>query len=236
MEEKDFLSNAWEQVQSHPNFKYFASGAVVVLLSAAVGGGMYYYNAVDKERAQDVFCESASSYEMTLRKFFMGGDPKKESEEWADIELELKSAYNQIPKSETGAYIKTLEAETLIRQQKVDEALVVLKEADKMLSSSNPIYYLCKTKIALISLDSKDEKVKNEGLELLDKLSKNKKNHNRDMALYYVGLYYWTKNDIEKAQSEWKILVDEFIFEGDDEKKTSPWAKMAKMKLDQVVK
>ena len=236
MEEKDFLSNLWEQVQAHPNYKQIVVGSVVLLLAGAIGTGTYFYRSTQSERDQDVFAEAAGSYEMTLRKFFMGGDPEKENEEWADIELELGSAYNQVPKGQLAAYVKAMQAETLIRQQKIDEALEVLKEAVKMISSSNPIYYLCKTKIALLSLDSKDEKVKKDGLDSLEKLANNKDNHSRDMAIYYMGLYYWTKDDMEKARAEWKVLVDEFIFEGEEENKTSPWARVAKSKLDQVAK
>jgi hypothetical protein len=96
------------------------------------------------------------------------------------------------------------------------------------MKSSSPLYTLYATKRALIAIDLGKE----EGLEQLKTLGYDENNKQRDVALYYLGLYYWSNNDIDGARQVWETLVS---LKKADPKATSEWMNMADKKLEQIV-
>lgn len=136
----------------------------------------------------------------------------------------FKLGYDQHSWSYLAPYFLTFQADALLKQDKKQEALAVLNEAIPQLSSS-PFENLYKTKQALIQLDLQDE----QGLAQLTALANDKNNSNRDMALFYLGLYHWVNDSVAQAKSVWQQLIEEFP----ERTNQSPWVKQAQTRLQQ---
>jgi len=116
----------------------------------------------------------------------------------------------------------------LLNQNKREEALTTL---DTMINTmpESIMLSLYQTERALIQLDSDDESVKSTGLNTLISLAHDTNNKNRDTAQFYLGGYYWAKNDINAAREIWQQLVDE---QHDEKLAPSPWMSLVQDKLN----
>lgn len=137
---------------------------------------------------------------------------KEKNPDWSVLQKVCTKTFDEHARSNAAPYLLALEADILIRQNKKEEALDKMNKAVGALSTSSPVYYLYKTKTALMKLDN--ESFKEEGLKELESLANDIHNKNRDEALYYLGLYYWTAQESKKAQEIWKPLMD-MAYEGD---------------------
>ena len=75
--------------------------------------------------------------------------------------------------------------------------------------------------------DAADDKTVQEGLADLTAIANNKSSGSWDEAAYYLGLYYWEKNDITQAKALWQDLRDMPL----DIEGASPWAARVQAKL-----
>jgi len=90
---------------------------------------------------------------------------------------------------------------------------------------------LLSIKRALIQLDSEDSKIREEGTQELVTLARDTTNPFHDMALFYLGRYYWATNKVEEAKKIWQELVDNRWM---DAVNPSPWMHEAKASLAQI--
>lgn len=184
-----------------------------------------YYVNKKNQTASRVFSECLDEYYKALANNY---EKEKGSQEkvdvWGEVETMFKQGYQQYSSSNLAPYFLLFESESLSQQGKKDESLSLLRDGLKRLSQSSPFYFIYKTKELLMSLD-KGEDVINE----LTQLARNRNNPNNDLALYYLGEYYWVKNDIEMAKGFWS----ELIREKSKSEMPSPWAKLASLRLQQ---
>lgn len=68
------------------------------------------------------------------------------------------------------------------------------------------------------------------GLEELIKLANEELNPNRDMALYYLGEYYWSQNEPQKARISWQYLQD--VAQFGKSPTPSPWFELVKSRIE----
>ena len=64
-----------------------------------------------------------------------------------------------------------------------------------------------KVKIALISMDKKDEKVQREALNELIAIANNDGSVANEVALYQVGSYFWNQKKYNEAKDYWQRLL-----------------------------
>ena len=83
-------------------------------------------------------------------------------------------------------------------------------------------------KRALMRMDGQE--ASDVGLQELDGLAHDKKNIFRDSALYYLGLFYWSRDEQEKARMIWRELIDEFPAQGPE---GSSWTTQAQVAMGQ---
>ena len=95
------------------------------------------------------------------------------------------------------------------------------------ISPTSPFYSLYRIKYALLLLEEKESE---EGVKILEHESQSSNKYN-DLALYYLGSYYWANNKKDKAKDAWQQLVDQQKGEGPE---VSPWVAVVKPKLDQI--
>lgn len=87
--------------------------------------------------------------------------------------------------------------------------------------------------VALMDIDSSDDSVRSQGLELLKSLGSNETASVSDAALFYLGQYYWLAKNYQEARLWWGQLLavaDKKVSATGIEIK-SPWALMAKDKI-----
>lgn len=198
------------------------------LLYAGLGLGMLgltvwgyrWYRVTKEEQAQEVFSSCMREYDRAEQ------DPSL----WGNAELVFRLGAEQNQGSSMLPYFLAYQAEALLRMGKDVEARDVMDRAVAQMSSSSPIYSLYATKQALMMMDAAEADVQTKGLEKLTKLAHDDANLNRDMALYYLGLYHWAHDDIANARVVWADLAPLA-----QQEPTSPWARRAQEKIEQVV-
>jgi len=201
------------------------------LLSLLVGagllfGGWYgyrYYQTNKNQKAQRILSEVLSEYERALE--------TNSVEAWGNLASLAALGYQQHKSAGSAPYFLAVESEAVRRQGDYQKAFALLDQTISGVSSRSAVHDLYKAKQALMMLDNADQAVKKEGLQELITLGANTKNSNRDLALYYVGYYYWVNDDIAQAQQSWNELI---ALETSDSRSVSPWALLAQSKLQQV--
>jgi predicted Zn-dependent protease len=198
---------------------------LVIIAVLSFGYSLYKYNKASKlTMAQRDFSDCLEEFNKAIN---LSKDEKKSEEEvksnWEEVLDTFKDSYKKHSKTELGPYFLAFEAEALLQQNEKEKALKVLQDAVNKMDKKSPFYFLYKTKLALIELDGDK---KEEALVELESLAKNKSNENRDLALYYLGEYYYLK-DSKKTIEYWETL-QEFPKEG---LAASPWTRLADLKL-----
>ena len=181
-------------------------------------------------KAQIVVAEAVEEYDKALYNYF----EKEESKELAlqqfdDVQIAFDTVLKQHSGSSLVPYALAIKADTFAYKGDFKSALSVLDSAISKMSVSAPGYYLLKTKYALMQLDAGQTEA---ALSSLKDLSFNSDNPTADTAAFFLGYYYWTIHDKEKARGAWKAL------EATDNKKvasgTSPWLQFAQEKLQNI--
>jgi len=216
---KPYLEDAQSSIKSS---KY--TWPLTILLLVAAGGivgyrGYSWWIRQREQTAQKAFSECLGEYHQAL--YGQGGS-------WSNVAMLFNIGYENNSSSKLAPYFLVFYADALLRQGKKDEGLIKFDEAIKMIPADSPLLYLYKTKQALVQLDSEEKET---GLAVLKELAVDEKNIYRDEAMYYHGLYYWDADNMHEAKTIWQQLADEFKQE---KYGASPWASLAKDKLDQI--
>lgn len=195
------------------------SGAVLVALIATGGFWGYKKYVMHREQAaQKVFADCMHEYTMVL-----AGNGT-----WENVEELSRVGYEDHKNSNLAPYFLALQADALLAQNKQEEAAKIFDTLLTSLPKKSPLYSLYATKRALINIDRGESAgAATMGLEQLKALADDTKNLQRDVALYYLGLYYWSENSIQEAQKAWQELIDM----QQDQKVPSPWAARAREKM-----
>lgn len=197
---------------------------LAVLFCALVGGGYFGYRMYVNNReqmAQKIFSDYLQDYQAAVQ----ADSPS----EWARIEQSLQYGFEQQSHTYMAPYFLALLAEAYVKQNKNDLAVATLAKAIDA-SKNDTIKQMYSIKRALIQIDSSDESVQDQGLHVLIEESKTKNNFT-DMALFYLGKYYWVKNSTDDAKKVWQQLVD---MKWTDQSNTSAWVTEASTMLKQI--
>jgi tetratricopeptide (TPR) repeat protein len=194
------------------------------LVMLGVGSFFVYKRSViqDEQAAQKFFAECIEEYGRIMQE--KGGD-------WAAVEKAFAVGFERHKKATLAPHFLAFQAEALVRQNKLPEAVALMDKVIQSFSPNSPLYGLFATKRALMKIDSADELAHDAGLQELTQLAGDVHNISNDEAQFHLGLYHWTKNDIEKAQQIWQPLIE---LAKTDNKNSSVWAQYAQMKLAQI--
>ncbi|MCX5922170.1 MAG: hypothetical protein NTX86_02485 [Candidatus Dependentiae bacterium] len=203
--------------------KELVIGAVILLTLTGVYFGYRFYNNSQEHYAHRLFAQNLEEYERVMQ--------EGKAEDWASMETLFKLGYDQYSKSSLAPYFLIYQAESLEKQGK-QGSLDLLDKAVNLMSSSSPLLFVYKTKLALMRLDASDMATHKIGVEDLKVLAADTKNPNNDVAAYYLGLFYWTHDNVVKAQEAWKPLFE--LQKTTNNLGQSPWAALAQEKLAQL--
>ncbi len=207
------------------SYKYSRHAMALVLVGALCAGGFYGYRWYAQHREQaahKIFAECVHEYERA----------QKNPAVLPNAEQVFKAAYEKHSSSRLAPYFLVYRADILIQQKKLNEAVQVMSDALRIMPTSSPVYNLYMTKRALMRIDLGGQE-KETGLQELTNLAHDAKNNNRDMALYYLGLYHWSNNELFQARKVWQELVA--MPKQDDQQGKSAWADIVADKLNQIV-
>lgn len=194
---------------------------VIALLIVSAGFGYRWYAHTQEQRAYKVFTDCMREYEKALGN----------TATWSDVEQALTVGYEKHTRSSLAPYFLAYKADVLLKQSKHDQAIATLDAMVLQLPASSPVYDSYMTKRALVKMDSADEQIQKVGLEELTKLANDTTNTQRDMALYYLGLHYWSAQDVKQAQGIWQNLV---ALQSEQQESRSPWAALVKDKVSSL--
>ena len=208
-------------------FKYTREVFIGIALLGILGLSFLtyrWYVTYREQAAQKVFAEYMIAYNQAMQ--------SGSEQDWARAEVLLKLGYDRHARSYIAPYFLAFQAQALIQQGKKQEALAAMNAMVAAASAKSPVFNLFKTKRALMMLDAEDESMQQQGLEELMQLGREAKNIYNDMALFYLGRYYWALDKIDEARTIWQELVDG---QWHEQLAPSPWVQEAKQKLNQIV-
>jgi len=210
---------------SNEKSKKYTNMALIAILLGVVGYTGFYlrrwYLSNREARAQKIFAEC-------LREV---NKARKGKGSWYDAQIALQIGYQDHSSSRLAPFLLFFKADTLIEQDNKVEAIKVLKDGLQRLSEKSPFYSLYKTKLALVKLDM-DEEMQKQGLDDLEEIACVKdETAGTSAALFYLGSYYWAKEDIAKAIEYWQKLIS---WESRTKDMGMTYAKIAQEKLKQI--
>jgi tetratricopeptide (TPR) repeat protein len=204
--------------QNQTTYIYSIGAAICLIALIAAGvGGWRWYRFNQGQKAQETFSSCIREYERAEQ------DPTL----WPNAELVFRLAIEQHPHTTLTPSLLAFQAEALLHMNKPEQALTCMKEAVTLLPQSSILYTLYATKYALMMMDAPEIPMQQEGLNSLTQLAQDTTNNNRDMALYFLGLYYWADDNTEKARTIWSELLPLATAQP-----ASPWAQRAAEKIE----
>lgn len=205
--------------------KYLREIFIALALFACAGLGYVGYRWVSSSRnktAQKAFSEYVQDYQFALQ--------ENNPQEWDRIEALFAYGASQYASSSMLPYFLMMQSEVQMRKNNMVGALDTLSRA--IAKTSNPEFIsMLKTKRALMKLDMPEQAQQDEGVQELISLARQDSNSYRDMALFYLGRYYWATNKLDEAQKSWQELADSQWI---DKTKPSAWVREAQAMLKQL--
>ena len=149
---------------------------------------------------------------------------REKNPEWSVLLEKLKNGYEQHKNSLFAPYYVSYQVNILLQQNKHDDALVLLNNLTSEFDKS-PLKSLYSMEKSLVTLDSNNDQEHRKAIDDLIVLANDAQNDFRDIAMFYLGRYYWVHDQIDLARDIWQRLVDE---QRDEKIAPSPWADQVK--------
>jgi hypothetical protein len=215
---QEFLKNGWREFKKDTYSVAFTSLLLIVVLGYGSYKAHQWYMINRETKAQKLFAQALTEYEHAFAELTNGA----KSVAWQDIALLFEEVTQKHYGTTYSFYAQTFQADIKARQGQFQEAIALLETLVATMSVDAPGYYFLNIKIALLQIDAQNIQT---GLDQLKVLVK-KENPQADTAAFFLGLYYWTHDDVGKAQEVWKFF--------DATQADSPWAQIVQAKLLQV--
>lgn len=206
--------------------RYLRELIIITLVLAGTFGGYlgYRWYVVSREQAaHQTFAQAMYEYQTAIR--------SNSPAELATVDALIARGYDQHKASNIAPLFLALKADIQLQRNDVTQAMETLQQLVTALPATSPLAPLYKAKRALILLDSSDEALQKNGVDELLSLARDKSNKVNDMALFYLGRYYWSKNDLDDAKRVWQELVNSYSMQ---EAYPSPWVQEASQALKQL--
>lgn len=148
----------------------------------------------------------------------------------------IEMLFQEGAQKQSGSYLEpyflVFQANTMIKEGKLDDAIGIMEKAIATMSKNNLLLPLFEVKRALMQLDSKVEATKDAGFQKLTELAHNVNNPYADMASFFLGNYYWSEDKLDEATKVWQELIE--AQRKQEIVASSPWAQLAQSKLQQI--
>lgn len=215
--------------------KYVKQATIGFFLLAAFFGVYFlnnWYKTNREQKAFEAITEVIHSYNQA-HQTVMGLDSVKDKEKieqaWVDVVILLDALY----KEHAGSYLAPVFLQyksqvVLQKDHNVDHAFEILQSAIAACPKTSTIASILNMARIKMGFDVSDSQQQERSLNDLKELAKDTKNVCYQEALYTLGNYYVSVNQIAQAQDTWKELIntadDAPLFK-------SVWVKLAQQKL-----
>jgi hypothetical protein len=184
---------------SDKNIYYGSVVAALFGLAAAGWYGYTWYKRGQERAAYKSLAETVEGY----TKFVGGYNPEK----LADSERAFRAGAQAHSSSGLYPFFLFFQADTLIEQDKLKEAVGLLDTALSKMSAKQPLYYEYALKRALVKIDVDDASLQKQGRDELETLMRDGANPSQDMALYYGALDAQARGDKITAAKRFEEIV-----------------------------
>lgn len=150
-----------------------------------------------------------------------------ETEKWEATAHAFAEVYKLYPHVGIGIMAGAAQVQSLVRLGKFEQARTLMATVVPRITSPQ-LRALFNVTYAQLLLDSDQDADVQRGVGLLAQSATTKDNPLQDTALYYLGLYYWHKNDFSNARNYWNQLVLQYQA---DAQHSSPWVALAQENL-----
>lgn len=226
---KDIVISLVEEFKEECRKNWYTKWVCLLLLLGSAGfGGWKAYNSYIKgkeQEAQVAFSHALDEYHI------LSQSAATDDSRWDDLLTSFKAVSQKFPNTVYGNFSEVFVADIVLHKGSIDESVALLEQWLAKNSEKNSLYYLYKTRLALLYCDTL--KVQ-EGVALLEELVNSSKNNYKDMAQFFLGYYYWTQDSISQAQEAWQPLIEGSKSQSPES--VSPWASIAESKLRYVSK
>ncbi len=198
---------------------------VSVVMFAAAGGyvGYRYYVVSQEQDAHRSFVQYLETFQTAQQ--------ANNSQEWERMVSLFESGYQEHKQRNVAPLFLAMKADAQLQLGQQVESINTLQRAVDALPQKSKLYPMLATKQALMQLDSDDDALSKDGLAQLVSLARDTDNSLQDMALYYLGRYYWAQDKIEDAKKVWQDLEDS---SWSQKAYPSPWVAQAQQSLQQL--
>jgi tetratricopeptide (TPR) repeat protein len=212
-----------------------ASGLGVILLAVGVWGYIYYKNSIRAHAYKD-FIVAMQYYNGAVKSKKDRRNPQdikifqSEADKWQQTEQVFRQGYEKYKNTEMAPVFLSFLSESLLNLGKVDQSIEALRSFIGQVKSKEikDCYIL---KIALIKMDSRDARIKEEGLKSLITVADDDSNFSNEIALYHAGAYFWSQKKYSEAKNYWqRFLVKSTAKTG----QTSIYAAQVREKLNLI--
>jgi tetratricopeptide (TPR) repeat protein len=218
------------------NKKQVLLGFVLVALLVAGFFGHSWYAKQQAISAHRTLVEAMKVLEAPIKK----SSSKKNSDEisfatsdekWTKVEEVFAQGYSQYKYTGLAPMFLVYQSQASINLGKHDEAISLLKDAIALMKNTDIQDYF-RVKLALLSIDSERDDLKQKGLQDLRALAENISSAAQEFALYEIGLYFWDEKDFGQARSYWQQLLVKFA--GRNARSGSSFVPLVKQKLSLI--
>ena len=206
-------------------------GLIALLVVFGAWKGKNWYVAHREGKAQLAFSDALDTYQTALYYAVAKSNDKAAVEDHIkDALIDLTAVIQKHSGSALADYTQAFIADLYTLKGEHDRALETLEKALAHMNVNSPLYCVYRTKAALLLFDNGKEA---EGLAALQALADDAKNKQSDDAAYYLGSYYWSKEQYADAANAWSRFKQETT-QTQDASTVSPWAPMVWQKLAQI--
>ena len=206
-------------------FSYTRELLIAIGICALLGisyVGYRWFSISRDQTAQKAFSEYVHDYQLALK--------ENNPQEWERVETLFNFGRTHYQSSSLFPYFLIMQSDIQLRQGKKAQAVETINQALAHITDSKMASML-KLKKALMQLDEADQAVSQLGLQELVSLARDENNMYKDMALFYLGRYYWAHDKLDDAKKIWQELIDNQWI---DKSNQSPWVTEVKATLQQL--
>ncbi len=218
---KDFFVSDSSMLGRH--IKEIGIAITIVLVVAGGYFGYRSYVVSREQRAHHSFADYLQDYQMA--------EKANSKEEWERVSNLLGHGFVQHKGSNVAPLFLSLKSDAQVKLGELVEAINTIQRAIDALPRGSKLLSLFLIKQALMRLDVEDEALQKVGLEQLVTIARDKDSEHKDIALFYLGRYYWVHDQIEDAKKSWQELEDS---SWQEKAYPSPWVEEVKQKLKQL--
>jgi tetratricopeptide (TPR) repeat protein len=226
------LRHSWTYLSQ---FKYHRHSSVglVILVLVVLGGFFGYgrYRADRQAQAQKIFSESYELFEQALAAQLSKEKVAQAERLWQEAVMAFQTGYQRYSDTALAPFFLGFQAEIAVQQGNVDQALELMDTMLSKLSRHEPLYDMYLLKRVLMQFDASREEYRQNALKQLMELAQHE-GPAQDAALYYLGEYYWSVHELDKARQTW-LQLQELGRKG-KQPIPSPWEEKIADRLEQT--